>query len=148
MAKCKGFKNFKVRGEWVELQFMVQAIRHRLKVTKPWGDSAAYDVGVEHGRRYLRVQVKSTSYRVGRGYLCSFRPNFLAPRYSVRTVDFFAAYVIPENVWYILPSRLVLSTKSSMLVLCPHRPKVKSDANRYEIYLEAWNLLRASRWKK
>jgi len=56
MAKCAGFKNFKVRGEWVELQFMAQAVRRRFKVSKPWGDSSAYDVGVEHGRHFLRVQ--------------------------------------------------------------------------------------------
>jgi hypothetical protein len=142
MAKCMGFKNFKVRGEWVELQFMAQAIRHRFKVLKPWGDSSAYDVAVEHGRRLLRVQVKSTSYRLGNGYQCSFRPNHLGARYSPRKVDFFAALVIPEDVWYILPSSVVLKTKSDMLVLCPHRPQVKSDGNRYEIYLEAWNLLR------
>ena len=142
MAKCKGFKNFKVRGEWVELQFMAQAIRHRFKVTKPWGDSSAYDVGVEHGRRYLRVQVKSTSYRLGNGYQCTFRPNQNGARYTTRNVDFFAAYVIPKNAWYIIPSRIVLKTKSQELMLCPGRPRRRSDGNRFEIYLEAWNLIR------
>jgi hypothetical protein len=144
MAKCKGFKNFKVRGEWVELQFMAQAIRRRFKVCKPWGDSSSYDVGVEHGRQFLRVQVKSTSYRIGNGYLCSFKPNHRGGRYSTRKVDFFAAYVIPEDAWYILPARVVLKTKSDNLMLCPGRPKAKSDANRYEIYLEAWKLLRTT----
>jgi hypothetical protein len=148
MAKCKGFKNFKVRGEWVELQFMAQAIRRRFRVSKPWGDSSSYDVGVEYGRGYLRVQVKSTTYRLGNGYQCSFKPNHHGARYTTRNVDFFAAYVIPEDAWYILPSRIVLRTKSDMLMLCPHRPQAKSDANRYESYLEAWPLLRASRGKK
>jgi PD-(D/E)XK endonuclease len=143
MAKCQGFKNFKVRGEWVELQFMAQAMRHRFEVAKPWGDSSSYDVGVEHQRRYLRVQVKSTSYRIGNGYLCSFKPNHRGGRYTIRKVDFFAAYVIPVNAWYILPSRVVLKTKSHDLMLCPGRPKARSDGNRYEIYLEAWHLLRA-----
>jgi PD-(D/E)XK endonuclease len=73
--KCKGFRTFKERGEWVELQFMAWVLRKGLKVTKPWGDSSSYDVGVEHGRQFLRVQVKSTSYRLANGYLCGFRPN-------------------------------------------------------------------------
>ena len=39
MAKCEGFKNFKERGEWVEAQFIAQALRMGFKVLKPWGDS-------------------------------------------------------------------------------------------------------------
>ncbi|MFZ0292787.1 MAG: hypothetical protein WAL52_04235 [Candidatus Sulfotelmatobacter sp.] len=45
MAKCKGFRTFKERGEWVELQFMARAVGGGFKVSKPWGDSSAYDVG-------------------------------------------------------------------------------------------------------
>jgi hypothetical protein len=33
MAKCNGFRNFKERGEWVELQFMARAVRKRFKVS-------------------------------------------------------------------------------------------------------------------
>jgi hypothetical protein len=90
-------------------------------------------------------RVKSTSYRLGNGYLCAFTPNRHGARYTTRTVDFFAAYVVPEDVWYILPSRVVLKTKSHELMLCPGRPKTRSDSNRYEIYLEAWPLLRTKR---
>ena len=49
MTQCKGFKTFKERGEWVELQFMARAVRNGFKVSKPWGDSSAYDVGIESG---------------------------------------------------------------------------------------------------
>lgn len=145
MAKCKGFrnlgfKNFKERGEWVELQFMALALRQGLKVLKPWGDSSAYDVAVEFGPRLLRVQVKSTSYRLGNGYLCAFKPNHRGGRYSTRKVHFFAAYIVPKNVWYILPSSVVLKTKSDTLMLCPVRPKAHVRY-RYEVYREAWHLL-------
>ena len=56
MTQCKGFRTFKERGEWVELQFMARAVRNGFKVSKPWGDSSAYDVGIESGERILRVQ--------------------------------------------------------------------------------------------
>jgi len=36
MAKCKDFPNFKERGEWVEAQFIAQALRMGFKVLKPW----------------------------------------------------------------------------------------------------------------
>jgi hypothetical protein len=147
MAKCNGFRTFKERGEWVELQFMAQALRKRFRVSKPWGDSSSYDVGVEHGQRFLRVQVKSTSYRLANGYLCGFRPNQRKKRYDRRKVDFFAAYIVPEDVWYIIPAAVVLKTKSSDLMLCPVQP-MRRDCYRYEGYREAWKLLRSGSKKR
>jgi hypothetical protein len=43
------FKNFKQRGEWVEMLFMARAAREGLQVSKPYGDSASYDFIVESG---------------------------------------------------------------------------------------------------
>jgi hypothetical protein len=143
MAKCKGFRNFKERGEWVELLFMAWALSKGLKVSKPWGDSGAYDVGIEHLGRLLRVQVKSTSYRLANGYLCGFKPNQRRKRYARRKVDFFAAYIVPEGVWYVIPAAVVLKTKSSDLMLCPVRP-MRRDCYKYECYREAWKLLRSA----
>jgi hypothetical protein len=144
MAQCSGFRTFKERGEWVELRFMAEAVRKHFKVSKPWGDSSPYDVGVEHGRQFLRVQVKSTSHRLSNGYQCGFRPNLRNKRkYTAREIDFFAAYVVPEDAWYIIPGAVVLKTKSLCLMLCPVRKQhPRSDAYVYECYREAWPLLR------
>lgn len=140
MSKCKGFKTFKERGEWVELVFMARAVRLGFKITKPWGDSSSYDVGVESGQRTLRVQVKSTDYRLGSGYLCGFKPNRNSEPYTTKRIDFFAAYVIPEDAWYVLPASVVLSRRSTDLSLCPVQ-KRKYNRYRYEGYREAWELL-------
>jgi PD-(D/E)XK nuclease superfamily protein len=51
-------KNHKRRGEWAELEFMSRATGMGFGVSRPWGESARYDVGVEYGGRYMRVQVK------------------------------------------------------------------------------------------
>ena len=142
MPKCKGFRNFKQRGEWVELLFMAWALRKGLRVSKPWGDSSAHDVGIEHGRQLIRVQVKSTSCRLANGYLCGFRPNQKGKPYTTRKVDFFAAYIVPEDVWYVIPAAVVLKTKSLSLMLCPVQPMLR-DCYKYEGYREAWKLLRS-----
>ena len=119
MAKCKDFPNFKERGEWVEAQFIAQALRMGFKVSKPWGDSSAYDVGVEHGRQFFRIQVKSTSCRVGNGYLCGFKPNRRVRAIQQIRSTTSRHYVIPQNAWYVIPSSVVLKTKSHDLMLCP-----------------------------
>jgi PD-(D/E)XK endonuclease len=73
MEKPNHFTTFKARGEWVELRFMTAALEHGYHVSKPWGDSGSYDVGVQHGTDILRVQVKSTTVRTGTGYFCQFK---------------------------------------------------------------------------
>jgi hypothetical protein len=141
MTLCDGFRTFKERGEWVELQFMARAVRNGFKVSKPWGDSSAYDVGIESGERILRVQVKSTDCRTQYGYLCQFKPNAHSKPYTLKQVDFFAAYVIPEDVWYLIPAAVLLRGKQKKaLTILPERPR-HPERYKYEGYREAWELL-------
>jgi len=141
MSKCKIFNTFKERGEWAELQFMARAVRKGFKVSKPWGDSSAYDVGVESGVRILRVQVKSTDCRTEYGYLCQFKPNAHSKPYTLRQIDFFAAYVIPEDVWYLIPAAVLLRGRQKKAVtLLPAKPR-HPERYKCEGYREAWGLL-------
>ena len=132
-GKIKGCKE---RGEWAELYFMMLALEHDLKVSKPWGDTGRYDVGVEGWGRIQRVQVKSTIYkRRGDGYsLNVMGPN--RKKYVPGTVDFFAILLIPIDDWYIIPFE-VMGRKNSSLHFTP-----KSKRQKYGEYQEAWELLR------
>jgi len=143
MDECKQFRTLKERGEYVELRFMVQAMLHGFQVSRPWGDSASYDIGLESGSRILRVQVKSTSYRTGTGYFCQFKPSAgRKTKYSVEQIEFFAAYVIPQDVWYLIPSSALLGVPSKDgAMICPMR-KHKKPYYKFECYREAWELLR------
>ena len=112
MDEFKVFKTYKERGEWTELVFMAKAMFHGYKISKPWGDSSAFDIGVESGRRILRVQVKSTANRTGTGYLCQFKPNATKKQdYTLQQIDFFAGYVIPQDRWYIIPAKVILGAR-------------------------------------
>lgn len=130
-------KHPKRRGEWVELQFMARASAHGLTVNKPWGDSARYDFVVEKDGHFLRVQVKATSFRHSRGYLCSCaRRTLKGPvSYTVDEIDFVVAYIIPEDIWYVIPFRELTAIEAAIL-LAPRRPK-----NRHYRFMEAWHLL-------
>jgi len=63
MTSERRFKTCKLQGEWAELLFMARAAERGFSVSKPWGESQAYDVTVESGGEFLRVQVKSTHPR-------------------------------------------------------------------------------------
>ena len=67
------FKTFKQRGEWVELIFMMRSAHEGMQVSKPYGDSAAYDFIVEYKTRCHRIQVKSTSHQSDGGHCCQVR---------------------------------------------------------------------------
>jgi PD-(D/E)XK endonuclease len=146
-------KHCKERGEWAELYFMMMAAGLGMKVSKPFGDSGRYDVGVEsHIResnidtnlipenqaRVQRVQVKSTIYK-RRGNCYSL--NVMGPqrkKYQPGTVDFFAVLLIPIDDWYIIPFE-VMGRKNSTLHFTP-----ASKRQKYGPYREAWHLLQAN----
>src|SRR5882724_11980706 len=98
-------KHPKLRGEWAELCFMVRAAEKGLQVSKPWGETARYDFAVERDGRFLRVQVKSTMFRDRGGYSCTVR-GCRGP-YEGAPFDFVAAYLIPEDLWYIIPEEMI-----------------------------------------
>jgi hypothetical protein len=140
MGRKQGFiKNNKLRGEWAEARFLACAAQHGFNVSKPWGECLRYDFAVELNGHFLRVQVKSTICRNDRYYICSFRT--VSRPYTEDEVDFFVVYVIPEDLWYILPAADVIRIKGNLL-LAPHR-----NHHKYERYREAWELLRASKPK-
>jgi hypothetical protein len=126
----------KERGEWAELCFMERAAMHGLRVSKPHGESAPYDVVVEWEGRFRRVQVKSTIYR-RRGE--SYSLNVMGPgrkAYRRGVVDFVAVYLIPIDRWYIIPYEALGESK------CSVHFKPGGIRQKYEEYREGWERLK------
>jgi hypothetical protein len=75
------------------------------------------------------------------GYLCQFKPNSHSKPYTLKKVDFFAAYVIPEDAWYLIPAAVLLrGRQKKALTLLPEKPR-HPDRYKCEGYREAWALL-------
>ncbi|MGB5153333.1 MAG: group I intron-associated PD-(D/E)XK endonuclease [Candidatus Sulfotelmatobacter sp.] len=89
--------------------------------------------------RLVRVQVKSSTqlqcglYRVN----THRRLNGRAVPYTLAEIDFFAAYVIPEDSWFIFPLPHILGLTSLLL-----SPKKRRRPGLYDNYRKAWPLLR------
>ena len=101
--------------------------------SRPRGDSNSFDFVVGKPGRFVSVQVKSTTVKNGGGYVCSVRQN--NAKYSRGAFDFLAAYVIPEDVWYLIPAKKLAGR--GYVTLCSN----SGEAN-FEEYREAWHLLR------
>jgi hypothetical protein len=89
--------------------------------------------------RLVRVQVKSSTqllnglYHVNAGR----RINGRAVPYKLSEIDFIAAYIIPEDSWFILPLPHILGQTSLLF-----RPKLSPLPGLYDAYRNAWHLLR------
>jgi hypothetical protein len=126
------FKNFKQRGEWVEMVFMARASREGLQVSKPYGESASYDFIVEYGAICSRIQVKSTIARSYYGFRCCLN-GAMHKKYRLDSFDFVAVHVIPAAAWFIIP----WLTVPGCIFLRPGK-----EDSKYHPYEEAWHLLK------
>lgn len=137
--------NAKLRGELVEMMFMLQASLRGLIVAKPYGDSRRYDfiTDTDFGPLLRRVQVRSTTHRSGRGYIVSAtsRRHSTNAVYKAREIDFLIAYVIPRNVWYVVP---VAALRTNTFRVYPDGCRRGAPYAPFERYRAAWHLLGAT----
>jgi len=130
------------KGDADEAAFVARACEYDFRVAKPWGNIDPYDLLIGMGRGFWRVQVKRASqdgekYAAGVGGASSV--------YTKDNIDFIAAHLIQENIWYIVP--VEASEGRTRLTF---RPRARGQ-NKYEKYREAWCLLacepKARGWK-
>ena len=154
----------KRRGEISELAFALAAARHNFGIAKPFGDSERYDIildpshltsviptGAQRKRaqrrdllfaparpRLVRVQVKSSTQILCGLYHVNVHRciNGRAVPYKLSEIDFVAAYVIPEDSWFIFPLPHILGLTSLSL-----NPKRRRKRHPNDPYREAWHLL-------
>jgi hypothetical protein len=125
----------KHRGELAELAFMRTVANRGYAVSKPWGECEPYDFVVRVGKVFWRVQVKSVrAKRPQRPYYRLGTANSHRSPYSPEDIDFLAAYIFPEDAWYIFPAIVVENRKS--LCITPG-----SKRSRLEKFREAWKLM-------
>jgi hypothetical protein len=147
----------KRRGEISELAFALAAARHGFGISRPFGDSERYDIILDSHEnashdtnshtnifhqslrpRLVRVQVKSSTQLLNGLYHLNAhrRINGRAVPYKLSEIDFIAAYVIPEDSWFIFPLPHILGLTSLLL-----SPKHRRRPSLYDNYREAWHHL-------
>jgi hypothetical protein len=135
--------NTKRRGELAEIAFAHKAISLGFPVCQPFGDSERYDFVLDGGQALWRIQVKSSTHILSGLYHVNAHRRTLgkAVPYLPSEVDFLAAYIIPEDSWFILPLDLIQSRTS--LLFSPKN--YYRGQGQYGPYREAWHQLRQPR---
>jgi len=120
-------------GEQAEAAFLNKATSLGLSVCKPWGDSERYDLIVGSGSRLSRVQVKSTQYEYPAKHRYSIRNLHHGTLYTEEDIDFLVVYIVPLNIWYIIPVKACLNHRNLRFF-----PASTNSRGRFEKYREAW----------
>jgi hypothetical protein len=131
-----GHPDRKRRGEASEAAFIARAASLNLPVARLWGESDPIDtlVGTGTTRLFWRVQIKCACVtHPGGEYEIKGGGHHL---YTPDDIDFLAAHVVPQDVWYIVPIHAFQG--SPFLYFYPGNPHSRG---RYEKYREAWCLL-------
>jgi hypothetical protein len=132
----------KRRGEAAEAAFLARATHLGFRVLLPWGESNPYDAAVDFRRSLLRVQVKSAgSYNAGY-VIKTTRANGRV--YTLDDIDFVVGYVVPENIWYVIPVEAV--GNRGTIKFHPHSRRLVKPM--FERYRDAWCLLDCPREKR
>jgi PD-(D/E)XK endonuclease len=120
-------------GEAAEAAFLAKASGLGFAVAKPWGDSERYDFILDAGHGLLRVQVKSTQRYAESRY--RVKAAGWKDTYTLDEIDFLVAYIIPEDLWYVVP--IAAFAPRTGLRFYPHGGRNA----QYEQYREAWCLM-------
>ena len=137
----RGPLNCKAKGDLAELAFLHKAASLGFGVAKPYGDKESYDFILDSGERFWRVQVRSTSYFEANrsGYKVHASHNGKGSKvetYQADEIDFFAAYIVPLGIWYIVPVNQLASLRFLRLY-----PSGCKWGGCFEPFREAWHLM-------
>lgn len=128
------------QGNIAELSLMLRAKRAGFNVLTPYSKDSKYDCVLEKNGKFFKVQCKSTStvqhYKNGSEYykiICS-NGNTGKKLYKKSEVDYFAFYIMPLDIFYVVPFNLV-KTKTVKL-------KPNSNDCRFKNYVEAFNIIK------
>ena len=135
------FRSVNQQGEWTEQLLVLKTIEIGLNPSWPIRRNLGYDLSVENPERgsTKRLQVKSVDAdSINGAYVaCCRRWKRRSNRpYTAREVDLFAFYIIPEDVWYIVPTKAIGRRWVVRL-----RPGGGGYKREFEKYREAWHLL-------
>lgn len=120
-----------------ETVFSLKAIKYGLDLSRPVIDSLKYDFIVDADKIH-KVQIKTTSqqlknrknvYKFSVGYGSTGKKT-----YTKNTVDFIVLYILPLDIFYIIPVEKISSLNIRVYPL--------NNNHKYSQYKEAWYLFK------
>lgn len=132
--------NTRNKGALAEYRFISTAISLDLRVLAPAVEGYPYDVVIDNGQSFYRIQVKYATKDKRRDKcfsvmtqrrIKSTRPTYR--KYTAEEVDYFAVYIWYIDTFFIIPYEAVEGNSISLNLL--------DNNNKYTAYKNNWQLL-------
>lgn len=122
--------------------FLLKASGLGFGAAKPWGDSERYDFVLDSGKRFWRVQVKSTYGLRAHSYSIQARGSSQGRKksYTAKQIDMLVVYIVSEDARYVVPVGAFAPRKHLKFY-----PSGSKTGGRYEQYREGWELMKRGR---
>ena len=139
MDEFKVFKTYKERGEWAELRMHGRSHVSRLQSLQALGRllrlRRRHRIRPPHPPRQVKSTSNRTRHRIPLPIQAQLPQETGLP--PLQQIDFFAAYVIPQDRWYIIPAKVILGARRKHAIMfCPMQP-LKKNRYSHELYREA-----------
>jgi len=129
-------------GDIGELEFILGCKKRGYIALLPYSSICPYDVAIDNSVQTLKIQVKTcNSLLLKRGveqpnrYKATIaKGNNSKTLYTPSEVNFFAIYIMPEHLFYIIPQHEITAISNRFYT-------DKKD-HKFSKYLEAWDLLK------
>jgi hypothetical protein len=112
-----------------EAPFRARATHLGFSACLTGGDSERFESVVTLGHGFLRVQVKSATRYLDTRYRVK-STGASGKVYTAAEIDFFVAYIVPEDIWYIIPIAAIGRRKAPASIPTPATPKATSKIPR------------------
>jgi len=135
----------KLKSDIAESAVVTELLKRGFKVMRPVGDRLSYDLGVDLGRKLIRIQVKSAwfneknkCYFVDTRRTKTNRRRMIRKRYTKDDFDFAVIYLADLGTFYVMPEPVFSSYGSTIAFIETDKRQRKPKSVDYK---ERWDLL-------
>jgi len=136
----------KLTADIAESAVTTELLRRGFRVLKPVGDRLPYDLVLDCGQRFLRIQVKSAWYEESKDmYTVDSRRTktnrrfMKRARYEEGAFDFAILYIADKQVFYVMPYKVFVSYRSGISLIETNGKRQRKPQSAK--YREQWELL-------
>jgi hypothetical protein len=137
--------NTKHRGDIAEQAAVLEALKRGWSVLRPIGDNLPYDLLLDVGGRFAKVQVKcawfdapSQNYVVDNRRTKTNRRQMIREVYLPSDFDFALVYLPEKHMFYVYPVRVFISFGSEIHMV---EAEKRQRRPRSSAYRDAWDLI-------
>jgi hypothetical protein len=134
----------KLKADIAESAVTTELLRRGFRVLKPLGDRLSYDLAIDAGNRFLRIQVKGAWFDKKKKFYCvdvrrtkTNRRKMLRSRYRKDDFDFAILHIDEFSVFYVMPIEVFTSFESTIALVetdkRQRKPKSAQFRNRWDL---------------